>query len=733
MEGTQPAVEEKQEAVQEKQPAVEDTQPATEGTQPAVEGGRFSERYVWDRRGDNEKTPAPPSNPPPSRPGTSRPTTSRSRPTTSRSRPTTSRSLPQSSHRQTVHWPFLNDLVVTEYDEVESETSSIRPLTSSYPRRATWQPGKRNSSASLLDIVPDYIINYLRGETPESLARKREMKQNPTPEEIANELRNQFEGFSDGASAHYDAGINDSQGELIHVLPGHGTELIGMGMRQAIRGWRGGVILNCIIAGLIVLATVISFVVAIATERSGESRIFQGTCASTQMLSFGLHAAISLICMAILVAANYGFQILTSPTRIEVDMAHDAGRWLDIGLPSFRNMRSIARTRAIVAGVLLTSAVSVQVMYNSAFFTTRVVTVIPPGTFSPASIETEAEAATADTNSCSLDSYDGSLGGAILLSFVCLVCLGVLLGFKGFSPLVTLGDAVASFLIRPDHPVREGCPLAKEGGADEPMASNLSWFRAPSIRRWAIWAFSWILPTVLAVVLLVDALSGSVALSSPFDSFASTSTARVLRLGSMTNHAAPAFIAALPQLLVAFLYLSTNSLLTTYSLFHEIAHFTPPSPMSPLRVSSPETIGDQTTSLYLTLPRPYSWLLLALFTPLSLFVSFSFRPVVTVFPFVSEQQLGILVDAPSLLAVTIILVLILGLVLILSLRRAGPAFNASDPEGATPAFSPLLLKGRSCAAAVLAQGHRPMADRGGLLGTTRPGDMSPALLSPGIA
>jgi hypothetical protein len=291
--------------------------------------------------------------PPSSRPGTSRPSTSR---------PTTSRSRLQSSHRQTVQWPFLNDLVVTEYDDAESETSSIRPLTSSYPRRATWQPGKRNSSASLLDIVPDYIINYLRGETPETLARKREMKRNPNPEEIANELRNQFEGFSDGASEPYRPSTGDSQGELVQILPGHGTELIGMGMRQAIRGWRGGVILNCIIAGLIVLATVISFVVAIATERNGESRIFLGTCASTQMLSFGLHAAMSLVCMSILVAANYGFQILTSPTRVEVDMAHDAGRWLDIGLPSFRNMRSIARTRAIVAGVLLTAAVSVQVM-----------------------------------------------------------------------------------------------------------------------------------------------------------------------------------------------------------------------------------------------------------------------------------------------------------------------------------------------------------------------------------
>lgn len=188
------------------------------------------------------------------------------------------------------------------------------------------------------------------------------MKKTPSPEEIAHQLREQFGDGSDAASEGERPYTSGSQGELTHILPSNAEELAKMGLRQSIRGWRGGCIINCIITGLIVLVTVISFVVAIATERNGETRIFQGSCANSQKFSLGVHAAMSLVSMVILVAANYGFQILTSPTRVEVDMAHDAGKWLDIGVPSFRNMLSIARTRAIVAAVLLTSAVSVQVM-----------------------------------------------------------------------------------------------------------------------------------------------------------------------------------------------------------------------------------------------------------------------------------------------------------------------------------------------------------------------------------
>lgn len=37
-------------------------------------------------------------------------------------------------------------------------------------------------------------------------------------------------------------------------------------------------------------------------------------------------------------ASNYSMQCLSSPTRQEIDKAHSQGIWLDIGVPSLREM-----------------------------------------------------------------------------------------------------------------------------------------------------------------------------------------------------------------------------------------------------------------------------------------------------------------------------------------------------------------------------------------------------------
>lgn len=49
-------------------------------------------------------------------------------------------------------------------------------------------------------------------------------------------------------------------------------------------------------------------------------------------------------------------QCLSAPTRKEVDEAHAQGKWLDIGVPSVRNLTNIAKPRvAMWLGLGLTS------------------------------------------------------------------------------------------------------------------------------------------------------------------------------------------------------------------------------------------------------------------------------------------------------------------------------------------------------------------------------------------
>ena len=68
--------------------------------------------------------------------------------------------------------------------------------------------------------------------------------------------------------------------------------------------------------------------------------------------------------------SNYTMQCLSSPTRDEVDRAHAHNKWLDIGVPSARNLSKIRTSRAILWGLLAVSSVPVHFFYNSVIFKT---------------------------------------------------------------------------------------------------------------------------------------------------------------------------------------------------------------------------------------------------------------------------------------------------------------------------------------------------------------------------
>ena len=63
-------------------------------------------------------------------------------------------------------------------------------------------------------------------------------------------------------------------------------------------------------------------------------------------------------------------QCLSSPTRSEIDKAHSQGIWLDIGVPSVRNLRRLSKPRVILWWLLATSSIPLHLLYNSAVFST---------------------------------------------------------------------------------------------------------------------------------------------------------------------------------------------------------------------------------------------------------------------------------------------------------------------------------------------------------------------------
>lgn len=86
-------------------------------------------------------------------------------------------------------------------------------------------------------------------------------------------------------------------------------------------------------------------------------RMYKGNCTTSQRLSLGLHVAINILSTLIFSSSNLCMQLLVSPTREEVDKAHRKWRWLDIAVPSIRNLGSVAFERRIVWLILGLSSV----------------------------------------------------------------------------------------------------------------------------------------------------------------------------------------------------------------------------------------------------------------------------------------------------------------------------------------------------------------------------------------
>jgi hypothetical protein len=114
-----------------------------------------------------------------------------------------------------------------------------------------------------------------------------------------------------------------------------------------------------LITGFVCLVVAISGV----DVDAGRSAVFEGSCGRAAAVDWGLHAVINVFVVVLLGGANYAFQVLSSPTREEVEGVHQRGGWLDIGIPSLRNLRRIEGGRALLAVVVLATAVFTQIMW----------------------------------------------------------------------------------------------------------------------------------------------------------------------------------------------------------------------------------------------------------------------------------------------------------------------------------------------------------------------------------
>lgn len=94
--------------------------------------------------------------------------------------------------------------------------------------------------------------------------------------------------------------------------------------------------------------------------------MYEGSCSWVRNVDDVLHLVINILSTLLLGSSNLCMQVLVAPTRNEIDVAHSKQRWLDIGVPSWRNLRNISLSRRLMWWLLGLSSVPLHFIYNSA-------------------------------------------------------------------------------------------------------------------------------------------------------------------------------------------------------------------------------------------------------------------------------------------------------------------------------------------------------------------------------
>ncbi|KAK5112504.1 hypothetical protein LTR62_004261 [Meristemomyces frigidus] len=329
------------------------------------------------------------------------------------------------------------------------------------------------------------------------------------------------------------------------------------------------------------------------------------------------------------------------------------------------------------------------------------------------------------------------------------ICMFLTLHRQRESTPVTIGDAMSSFLDRPDELTKGRCLMAKvdvfkgplrwrlpvtrhnskslpgwsnSGAAGQPHTKPAAiTYYAPLARRWFAGAsvMRWVVTMGLCLLALITGGSLLGAGSSAITSYLSGGTVFSLGFGAIDSRAllsvglpqggtgglvTAVLLANLPQAIVSFLYLTYNGLLTSMLLCHEYSKYALEGRRKPLRVTTPH--GQQRSTYYLNLPYTYSLPLLIASGTLHWLISESiFLARLSVYSNTNDANIAATsADAEEYSEVgysclPILLAILLGTAMLLFALGLG-----------LRKFASAIPVAGSCSVALAAAAHRPVGD-----------------------
>ena len=132
-------------------------------------------------------------------------------------------------------------------------------------------------------------------------------------------------------------------------------------------GWHTGV-LACAASTVVVLFINIGLTIYASTNRrynmAGRiSTLYSGSCDKSKTIGLWLHLGINALSTLLLSGSNYTQQCLVAPTRSEIDAAHAKREWMDIGVPSVRNLFKIKPERTLLWIAIGVTSIPLHLLY----------------------------------------------------------------------------------------------------------------------------------------------------------------------------------------------------------------------------------------------------------------------------------------------------------------------------------------------------------------------------------
>ena len=132
-------------------------------------------------------------------------------------------------------------------------------------------------------------------------------------------------------------------------------------------GWHTGV-LACAASAVVVLFINVSLTIYVATNqqymiKGRMGTLYVGSCKKSKMIGLWLHLGINALSTLLLSGSNYTQQCLAAPTRSEIDAVHARRRWMDIGVPSIRNLFKIKRERRLLWIAIGFTSIPLHLLY----------------------------------------------------------------------------------------------------------------------------------------------------------------------------------------------------------------------------------------------------------------------------------------------------------------------------------------------------------------------------------